>query len=296
MPSYRIAVTADLHWGHGPVGDSATAQLRDWLRAHPPDLLLLGGDLGTREHFSACLSQFAELPCKKVLVPGNHDIWVAEDDPRGDSLTVYREHLPTLATASGFHYLDHGPLLIPEIGLAVVGCMNWYDYSWTRDRMPGTVLDWQERLAEKRFTRGRHNDGRFVRWPTDDVRFTAKVVETFRNHLEQALSSCERAIVLTHHPAFLGLSFPRPEPMPEVVPFDWLLWDALAGNAGLEVILAQHADRIPLAFSGHTHRERASRLGGIQGYNVGGDYQFKRLLVVEWPERTVTSHVFGQAP
>jgi len=36
--------------------------------------------------------------------------------------------------------------------------------------------DWQDRLVTKRFTRGRHNDARFVRWQHDDVSFTAEVV------------------------------------------------------------------------------------------------------------------------
>ena len=47
----RLAVTADLHWGHGPRGDEATRLLCAHLLQQPPDVLLLGGDLGTAEHF-----------------------------------------------------------------------------------------------------------------------------------------------------------------------------------------------------------------------------------------------------
>src|SRR5262249_30611769 len=82
----------------------------------------------------------------KALVPGNHDIWVEADDPRGDSLTVYREHLPAACAAHGFHYLDAGPLLLPEADLAVVGTINWYDYSWAIDLMKQHVPDWEDRL------------------------------------------------------------------------------------------------------------------------------------------------------
>src|SRR5262249_33063532 len=106
----RIAVTADLHWGHGRVGDAATELLRDHLRREPVDLLLLGGDIGTADHFAECLALFADLPCVKAVVPGNHDLWVADDDARGDSLTVYQEYLPGVCAAHGFHYLDHAPL------------------------------------------------------------------------------------------------------------------------------------------------------------------------------------------
>ena len=34
-------------------------------------------------------------------------------------------------------------------------------------------------------------------------------------------------------------------------------------------------------------------LGPIRGYNIGGDYKRKRLLLLDWPEMTVTAHEFG---
>ncbi len=80
----RLAVTADLHWGHNERGDAATLALRDFLAERPPDLLVLAGDVGTAQHFAECLTVFAELPCRRALVPGNHDVWVVPDDPRGD--------------------------------------------------------------------------------------------------------------------------------------------------------------------------------------------------------------------
>src|ERR1700730_12807646 len=158
----RIAVTADLHWGHGQLGDEATRLLRRHLDENPVDLLILGGDIGTADHFDSCLHLFADLPCAKALVPGNHDIWVEENDPRGDSLQVYHEHLPQLCAEHGFHYLDHGPLLLAEAGLALAGSINWYDYSWALEQLRSRLPDWEERLRTKTFSRGRHNDARFV--------------------------------------------------------------------------------------------------------------------------------------
>lgn len=284
----RLAITADLHWGHR-LGDEATRLLRDFLRSQPPDVLVLAGDVGTAENFGACLELFAGLPCRKALVPGNHDVWVEEDDPRGDSLKVYQEHLPRLCNEHGFHYLNHGPLVLPEADLALVGSMNWYDYSWSIDELRRQLPDWEWRLQTKTFHRGRHNDGRFVRWPRDDAGFTREVVAALDRHLGEALNRVGRAIVITHHPAFYGLSFPREGPPGP----DGLLWDAFAGNAALEAVLARHADRVPFAFSGHTHRARENTLGPIRGYNVGGDYHFKRLLLLDWPAGTVEAHTFG---
>src|SRR5687768_5403592 len=91
----RIAVTADLHWGtrHGP-GRDATLALAAHLGETPPDVFVLAGDVGAGDDFERCLELFEKLPSVKALVPGNHDVWVTADDPRGDSLSVYRDHLP----------------------------------------------------------------------------------------------------------------------------------------------------------------------------------------------------------
>src|SRR5579859_7049680 len=204
----RLAITADLHWGPHASGNNATRQLRDFLKQNPHDVLILAGDIGAGDDFGPCLALFADLPALKALVPGNHDIWVNPNDARGDSLTVYREHLPRLAAEHGFAYLDSGPMFLPESNLALVGSINWYDYSWALDELKRRFPGQEERLQSKIFTRGRHNDARFVRWPLDDVRFTAEVVQTFERHLQEALERVSKAIVVVHHPPFFGLNVP----------------------------------------------------------------------------------------
>ncbi len=286
----RLAITADLHWGIRPSGDEATRLLIEFLNSEPPDVLILAGDVGAGAEFDTCLALFDDLKCRKALVPGNHDIWVEDPDARGDSLQVYREHLPRISADHGFHFLDQEPLMLPEADLALVGSINWYDYSWTIDLLRRHFPDWEERLRSKCFTRGRHNDARFVRWPLDDHRFTEEVVDALDRHLQQALDQAARAIVITHHPAFHGLSFPRPT---SPTSLDALLWDAFSGNRMLESVLAREAERVPFVFCGHTHRARENTLGTIRGYNIGGDYHFKRLLLLDWPAGTIKAHVFG---
>ena len=287
--SLRLAVTADLHWGHHARGDAATRQLIDFLHADPPDVLVLAGDVGTGSLFGDCLARFAGLSCLKALVPGNHDVWV-KFEADYDSLHLYAQELPRVAAAHGFHYLDRGPLVLNDSDVALVGTINWYDYSWSlpqlRELYPGEL----ERLQTKRFSRGRHNDANFVRWPFDDAGFTAKVVSTFEGHLHSALQQVGRAVVVTHHPPFYDLAFPRPHPPTAL---DSLLWDAFCGNRQIEQLLRRHAERIAFAFCGHTHRAREVEWHGIRGFNVGGDYHFKRLLLVEWPPGEVAAHVFG---
>jgi 3',5'-cyclic AMP phosphodiesterase CpdA len=286
----RLAITADLHWGSHENGDAATRLLMEFLRQAPPDLLILAGDIGAGDHFEGCLAQFDDLVCRKALVPGNHDIWVTDNDPRGDSLQVYRDYLPKISTKHGFHFLDHGPLVFQEADLALVGSINWYDYSWSIDQLRTRIHDWEERLRRKTFSRGRHNDGRFVRWPLDDGTFTSMVVGALERHLAEALTQVGNVMVITHHPPFYGLTFPRLVPP---VTIDGLLWDAFSGNRQIETILSENADRIPFVFCGHTHRDRANTLGSIRGYNIGGDYHFKRLLTLDWPAGNLTAHTFG---
>src|SRR5438309_350817 len=105
----RLAFTADLHWGTYRSGDAAVRLLVEHLQAEPPDVLVLGGDVGAGKHFDDCLAQFDNLTCRKALIPGNHDIWVESDDARGDSLDVYERHLPESCRRYGFHYLDEAP-------------------------------------------------------------------------------------------------------------------------------------------------------------------------------------------
>jgi predicted phosphohydrolase len=285
----KVAITADLHWGHRK-GHEATQLLAQHLHAHTPDLFILAGDVGTGIYFEDCLKLFADLKCRKAVLPGNHDLWVSDEAKGYDSLDLYERLLPEVAARQGFLYLDKGNLVLPEADVAVVGTINWYDYSWgiegIRQHFPGE----EHRLKTKRFTRGKHNDGNFVRWPIDDERFTTLVRTTFEQHLRAALEQVSQVIVVTHHPPMYDLSFPHDTPSLEL---DRFLWEAFCGNAGMERVLEQHADRIAFAFCGHTHRAREKEWQGIRGYNIGGDYHFKRLLWLDWPARTIMVEEFG---
>jgi 3',5'-cyclic AMP phosphodiesterase CpdA len=109
----RLAFTADLHWGIRPAGDAATLELIRFLKDKSPDVFVVAGDVGAGNDFEECLNQLAGLDCIKTLIPGNHDIWVQANDPRGDSLAVYENFLPRLCRDRAIHYLDSVPLFFP---------------------------------------------------------------------------------------------------------------------------------------------------------------------------------------
>lgn len=284
----RIAVTADLHYGtRHTAGHRSTLDLVARLGEAPPDLLILAGDIGAGDDFERCLALFDQLACAKAAVPGNHDIWVRMDDPRGDSLDLYERRLPAICRAHGFAYLDQGPLLFPESDLAIAGSINWYDYTWDNDLLRAAAPDdWQERLAAKRFTRGMHNDANFVRWPLDDVSFTERVVARLTADIDAA--GAGNVIVAVHHPPVRGLLYPAQEPLS----LDALLWRAFSGNARLESELIKRAERIPFLLCGHTHSARRCEVGPMRGINVGGDYHFKRLIWIDWPSGRVDEEEF----
>jgi 3',5'-cyclic AMP phosphodiesterase CpdA len=289
--SLQVAVTADLHWGHHDRGMASSRLLFEHVRQHPPDILVLAGDVGTGALYGDCLAQLAEVSCRKAVVPGNHDIWVMHEADY-DSLHLYETELPRVSVQHGFHYLDHGPLVLADADVALVGSINWYDYSWALDALRRSYPGELHRLTSKHFSRGRHNDVNFVRWALDDVGFTARAVGAFERHLLAALEQVSRIIVVTHHPPIYDLGFPRPEPPTSL---DSLLWDAFCGNRSLEELLLRHAGRVAFAFCGHTHRARQADWHGVRGFNVGGDYHFKRLLCLDCPAGTVEEFQFGEA-
>lgn len=281
MNSPKIAITADLHWGL-PKCEAANTALVESLRKNPPDLLLVGGDQGAEFHFTDCLKALATIGCPVGLVAGNHDIWVRSEDTRGDSWRVFDELLPLECARHQFHYLDHGPWLLPEWDLAIVGTMNWYDHSWGGEELARRFPKDTWRLEQMCFTRGRHNDRVYVRWPEEmtNASVTQDLATRFANHLDKAVTVAGKIVVLTHHPALPELGFPAAarESDPETPSMDHLLWEAFSGNSRLEGIIRDNADKISLVVSGHTHRWRSGSLGQARLVNVGSDYPVKNLI------------------
>ena len=253
----------------------------------PPTCLILAGDIGAGDDFDRCLALFERLPSAKGRRPRQpRHLGPHPTTPAATRSTSTTATCRPCAERYGFTYLDQGPLVFPESDLAVVGTMNWYDYSWDNDLLRRAAPDdWQERLRTKRFTRGMHNDANFVRWPFDDLSFTDRVVGNWRPTSTGPGRSGKRSLSPTTRRS-AGCST-REEP--------------LARRPALAGVLRQHAAgrncyartaRIPLVFCGHTHAARECEVGGMRGFNVGGDYHFKRLLWVDWPSGKTNEEEF----
>ncbi len=267
----RLAVTADLHWGHEARGDRATLALAGRVAELAPDVFIIAGDVGEGEQFARCLEVFARLQCPRLLVPGNHDLWTR--DPSVSSLDLYEETLPALAAQHGFQYLDREPY---QAGAeAVVGSINWYDYSFAdpavEEELPGAATMY----LGKFFPTGRHNDGRFARLRMSDDEFTGLVVRRFQEQLAALPPETERVVVVQHHPPVRELFYPTP-----LTTLEQKFWLAYTGNRRMQdAVLGD--PRVTTILCGHTHAAHSADVEGRRCLNMGGDYHFKRLLLLD---------------
>ena len=73
----KIAFISDLHVDSLPEPSHIVYAIRNRLLAIGPDVFIIAGDVAAHSQlFENTLRAFSELPCEKLLVPGNHDIWV----------------------------------------------------------------------------------------------------------------------------------------------------------------------------------------------------------------------------
>ncbi len=269
----RVALTGDLHWGQHQKGDAATAALVRHLCALEHDTLILAGDIGTGTHWGKCLRLFGGLSCRKLVLPGNHDLWT--EVPAPDSLDLYQHRLPQTAELCGFQYLDGNPYVSPDGTEAIVGSINWYDYSFAPPQLYDEFMEAERMLQRKLFPIGRHNDGVYVQLGMEDAAFTEQVVEQFRRDLEGLPSSVERVIAVHHHPPVEALFYPSPLTQD----YQWF-WRAYTGNRAMqEAVLAD--ERIRWILCGHTHYAVSTEWQGRRCHNLGGDYDWKRLALID---------------
>jgi predicted phosphohydrolase len=282
----RLAVTADLHWGHGARGDAATRELARHLGGLAVDAFLIAGDVGDGQQFGECLKQFSEVSGARLVLPGNHDLWVR--GPDASSWERYERRLAEIAVRHGFQYLDQTPYVAADGREAVIGSVNWYDYSFADQGLKARFPQVEAMYAEKRFPAALHNDGYFVRLGMTDAEFTGLLVSRFEAQLEALPASVERIVVAQHHPPVRELFYPTP-----VSTVDQRFWLAYTGNRRMQdAVLAD--PRVRWVLCGHTHAFCAAEVGGRQCRNIGGDYGWKRLLLVDTETGEETWWDFGK--
>jgi predicted phosphodiesterase len=288
----KILVTADLHFevprSRAPAEELAERACEEGGEA----LVLVGDTAGARlPALADALDRFARFGGRRFIVPGNHCLWCAGEE---DSMRRYLDILPNLAAGHGFAMLDAQPAMLG--GVALVGSVGWYDYSFADKSLgipeefyrakvaPGAAAqlggfeDMLDRhrgqLGERALAiRSRWMDGRYVRLPMGDEEFCRFLAERLATQLEEVSRQAERVVVFMHHLPFAEL---LPEGRADPVAFaSAYLGSPLFG----EVLLA--FPKVTDVYCGHSHWHGTCRIGHINVVNVGSTYSRKRLEILE---------------
>jgi 3',5'-cyclic AMP phosphodiesterase CpdA len=262
----RLAFTSDLHTDSHPANRRVWQEMVAILREVQPDVFVCCGDVAASAR-QVALTLFAlePLPCPKLFVPGNHDIWLPNQAWRRQGITSqdkYYKLLPALCREAGFHPLWVEPYVCG--GVAFCGSMGWYDYSL---RNPG--LD--ERFSRQDYRRKSYeglqwNDAQFVHWrsPQDgdgagkrlaDEAVTGRMVEELHEQLQRARRRAARLIVVTHMLPFQTMVRHFQEPQRDY-------FSAFMGSARLGNLLLEWPE-VELVLAGHTHRQVTVQVGHI---------------------------------
>lgn len=264
----RIFVTSDLHFGQSKEMNVSVRAVANHLRntASSNDVLLLGGDYGnTDAEAEACLRFFESFPGHVLAVPGNHDVWVEGGDTSPSRLRRFRQTLECF----GMHSLHHGPAFIG--GMAFVGSLGWYDYSF-RDEI-GISRAYYE---AKRFGVHAWRDADCVKWPVNDVELTDAFTGLLESHLRSAEKQNPSEIIgLIHHvPVKRLLPHPR-----FLVPKEWRFLNAFLGAERFGDLFTSFGVR--QVFCGHIHLSKRVRRHGTVFQSIGVKRAGHQVLVYD---------------
>lgn len=289
----RIVVTADLHYDISRSREPARQIAAEICGLHADALLVLGDAAGRQlDILRECLHLFDAFAGRKFFVAGNHDIWT---DPGQDSLHRLEHVLPEVVRAAGFHPLDLEPARLN--GVALVGCMGWYDFSYRPERLGIPLRFYREKIAPgaaahlggyDHLLEERHDipesamrigtrwmDGRHVRLPTGmgDAELCDRLAERFDRHLTEIGRDADQVVVGLHHLPFHDLVPQHENP-------SWAFAAAYLGGEAFGRVLLKHP-KVRYAFCGHSHHPVRVQREHVHCVNVGATYTQKRYEVLE---------------
>src|SRR3989304_4674450 len=161
-----VIVPSDLHYA--PAYHATLAGFVHSILKARPDCLIVAGDTGhPLKNFEAGLSLFTALPCPKLFLAGNHDVWTGEHH----SEHLWKSQLARVAKRCGFRWLEAENFKSGALGLC--GTIGWYDYSAKDPSLSYSDRDYAAMKYQV------NNDAHYLDWPWDDRAFAAEVVAKF---------------------------------------------------------------------------------------------------------------------
>jgi len=269
----KIAFTSDLHVDISKANHDLVDALVEHLAEVAPDIFIICGDISpSLDELARTLGRFKPVAARKLMVTGNHDIWVDSRNQlkKGvDSSMKYRELIPRACVEDGFDYLAEEPVVIDGVGFA--GCMGWYDYSLRNPAYDGEI---DPKDFEAGMFRGyMWNDKRHAWWlrrPGQKLfdlksrtvcRCDGDICREMATHLDLQLDQLQLdgvrpVVVVTHFVPFKEMLSYR-----DTLPDDFFA--AYAGSTALGDVICAHLD-VTHALSGHTHRARDMQVGSVR--------------------------------
>jgi putative phosphoesterase len=265
----KIIVTSDLHYGMREDGDESARALAKTICDEGGDVLLLCGDNARLplKNTIDCLSLFKHFAGRKLVVAGNHDLWVNGDAPF-DSRDMYSVILPEIYHQCGFHGLDYAPTVINDIGF--VGTVGWYDYSFREPALDLPLETYEKKILDDGTI---WMDIRYIRWKYTDPEFTNLTLAKLREQISIVETKCETIIAALHHLPFENLVMRRADRA-------WSFANAFMGSAKYGEELLKHPT-VKYAICGHTHVQRAAQNGHMNCFSIGSNYRTKRREILD---------------
>jgi Icc-related predicted phosphoesterase len=260
----RIAFTSDVHTDHHAANRLVWQEMVTILQDLAPDVFVCCGDIAAQEkQFGMTLMALERVACPKLLVPGNHDVWVLKSAwvERGiTSQQKYYQLLPALCRAAGVHPLWLEPYILGDV--AFCGSLGWYDYSLRNEALDPhiTVHDYRRKIFQDRIW----NDRRFVHWLSaetsegarqrlSDEAITTHMVQALAQQLQEVESRVQHIVGVTHMLPFRRMMHYRHEARADY--FGAFMGSVLLGE------IWQSCPKVTLALAGHTHRQITVQVG-----------------------------------
>ncbi|MBW2220903.1 MAG: metallophosphoesterase [Deltaproteobacteria bacterium] len=261
----KIAFISDLHVDISPESFKLIDHIIDRLFVIKPDIFIIAGDIAANtQKFEKTLNKFSSLSCKKLLVAGNHDIWI--DSPpslqRGmHSEIKYREILPRICKRNDFLYLGLEPHLIDGIGFA--GTIGWYDYTLRNKKYDSrfSIETYRNKQYNEKLTWSDRNFAYWMNGSGNRRKSDEEVAQEMEDSLQKQITSLNRQgadkiIAVTHHVPFSKILF-----YPNRLPFDF--FSAFMGSEGLgNIILGESI--VTHTICGHSHIKSSLKIKHVR--------------------------------
>lgn len=261
----KIAFISDLHVDNSLENSKIIDYLIEELLSVKPDTFIIAGDIAANiQVFDKTIKRFSAVSCRKLLVAGNHDIWI--DSPSSlqkgiHSGVKYHELLPQICEQNNFTYLGLEPHVIDGIGFA--GTIGWYDYTFRNKKYDDmfSIKTYQNKQYRETIT---WNDLNFAYW-MNGVNNRRKSDEEVAQEMEASLQhqikslnrqGINRIVVVTHHVPFSKMILYQNQ-------LPWDFFSAFMGSEGLGKIILEESS-VTHVICGHSHIKNSFQIGSIK--------------------------------